>query len=306
VVRSTASWVDSFPHVARLTGLGAGDRVWVPGPSASTMNLFAAVLAQWSGAATVEEPAAATHAHLTPLHLVRALDAGVPLAGVHVTVAGDRLDEGLHDRATAAGARVSHYYGAAELSFVAWGPHAGALRPFPGVEVEPRPSAEGYDELWVRSAYLCSHYLGTGGPMRRDDRGFATVGDRGAVADDGVVRVGGRGGLAVTTGGATVHVDDVEQVLGQAVRSQVAVVAVPHGTFGEVVAAVLTDSDDHGPARAAARRDLEPAQRPRLWFEVEALPTTAAGKLDRVALVAAVAAGAARRLSGSRPAGVAR
>ena len=51
-----------------------------------------------------------------------------------VTVAGDRLTARLRDRARAAGAEVSHYYGAAELSFVAWGQHAGDLRPFPDVE----------------------------------------------------------------------------------------------------------------------------------------------------------------------------
>ena len=36
VVRTTASWVDSFPHVSRLTGIDRHSRVWVPGPLAAT------------------------------------------------------------------------------------------------------------------------------------------------------------------------------------------------------------------------------------------------------------------------------
>ena len=47
--------------------------------------------------------------------------AGGLLAGTVVVVAGDRLDPALHDEAVRAGLRVHHYYGSAELSFVAWG-----------------------------------------------------------------------------------------------------------------------------------------------------------------------------------------
>ena len=46
----------------RLTGLTAASRVWVPGPLAATMNLFAAVHATVAGAALVDDPADATHA----------------------------------------------------------------------------------------------------------------------------------------------------------------------------------------------------------------------------------------------------
>ncbi|MCW2809911.1 MAG: hypothetical protein JWP61_369, partial [Friedmanniella sp.] len=53
VVRSTASWVDSFAGVAALSGLTPASRVWVPGPLNATMNLFAAVHARHLGAARV-------------------------------------------------------------------------------------------------------------------------------------------------------------------------------------------------------------------------------------------------------------
>lgn len=253
-------------------------RVWLPGPASSTMNLFPAVHAQFTGAQIVSSPSDATHAHLTPTALGRALDEGVPLADVHVVVAGDRLPVSLHDRAVGAGIRVSHYYGSAELSFVAWGSHEADLRPFAEVEIR---ALDGM--LWVRSPYLCEGYDGPGGSFERNDEGFATVGDRGMLVD-GFVRVSGRGTDSVNTGGATVHTADVEHALRLVITGDVVVVGVPHPELGEVVAAVLTDPSSLPAARAESRRGLVASQRPRHWFHVADLPQTAANKLDRVAL----------------------
>ena len=74
VLRSTASWFDSFPLVAELTGLDASGRLWLPGQFSSTLPLFAAVLARHVGAERVERPEDATHTHLTPGQLERVLD----------------------------------------------------------------------------------------------------------------------------------------------------------------------------------------------------------------------------------------
>ena len=289
VVRTTESWVSSFAPVASLTGLRPGSRVWVPGPLSATMNLFAAVHAAAVGAALVDRPEDATHAHLTPAALARHLSPA--LSGVDVVVAGDRLSPALHERAVTAGARVHHYYGAAELSFVAWGGHAEDLRPFPGVEVAIRDGV-----VWARSPYLCTGYDGPPGPLRRDAEGFATVGDRAAL-EDGRLVVHGRDD-AVTTGGATVATADVELVLRAAATGEVVVVGLPHPELGAVLAAVLTAPRDHPSVRAAAARSLQGADRPRLWFQVTDLPLTAAGKVDRAALVSLLsgADGRAHRL----------
>ena len=292
VVRTTDSWVSSFGHVAELTGLDTRSRLWVPGPLTSTMNLFAAVHAAFVGATTTASPAGMTHAQLTPAALGRCLDHGTELGGVHVVVAGDRLEPALSDRAKRAGAQVSHYYGAAELSFVAWGSHADNLQPFPEVEISAREEV-----LCVRSPYLCRGYDGASGPFRTGPDGFATVGDRGAVTD-GIVRVWGRGDEAVTTGGTTVLVADVERVLRPTVAGEVVVVGVPHPDLGQVVAAVLTDAGSFTAARSAARSRLPDTHRPRRWFEVADLPLTPAGKVDRAALTALLVSPdrAARRL----------
>ena len=285
VVRTTRSWVDSFPYVSRLTGIDRHARVWLPGPLSATMNLFAAVHARYVGATVVDGPDGATHAHLTPALLHAALQQGTDLAGVHVVVAGDRLPRDLADRAGAAGAQVSHYYGAAELSFVAWGTHEEDLRPFPGVEVEVRS-----DVVWVRSPHLSQGYDGADGPFTVAADGFATVWDRGSL-DGGVLTVAGRGADVVLTGGATVLVADVELWLRRAGVPDVVVVGVPHRRLGSVVAAVVADVTVADHARAAARAALSSVQRPRLWFHLARFPVTASGKVDRAAVAALAGAG---------------
>jgi long-chain acyl-CoA synthetase len=292
VLRTTASWRVSFPHVAALAGLDATSRVWVPGPLSATMNLFAAVHARHLGATLTTGPAGATHAHLTPTALWGLLDDGADLHGLTVVVAGDRLDRRLHARASAAGARVAHYYGAAELSFVAWGAHAEDLAPFPGVEVDVRDG-----EIWVRSPYLCHGYDGRGGGFRTDAAGFATVGDRGSLRGGRLV-VTGRPG-SVTTAGGTVHLADVEDLLRDTAAGEVVVVGLPDERLGTVLAVALTDAADHEPLRARVRAELEGATRPRLWFHLPAPPRTQAGKTDRAAVAALLsgAGGAVRRLA---------
>jgi long-chain acyl-CoA synthetase len=286
VVRTTASWVDSFGHVSELAGIGPSSRVWVPGPLSATMNLFAAVHARYEEVPLVARPEQATHLHVTPAQLVAVLGQGTDLRDRTVVVAGDRLPPALAARARAAGARVAHYYGAAELSFVAWGSDEEDLRPFPEVAVDIRDG-----RIWARSPFLSRGYAdGAEGPFTEAADGFATVGDRGRLAG-GVLTVTGRGAEAVITAGATVLVDDVEEVLRRATGTEVVVIGVPHPRFGAVVAAVLADGAALPAARQATRSELSAAQRPRLWFTLPRLPLTVAGKTDRAAVAALAASG---------------
>lgn len=287
IVRTTASWTDSFPGVSELLELDRSARVWVPGPVAATMNLFAAVHARWAGATVADGLADATHAHLTPAALRRLLADGADLAGRHLVVAGDRIDPATARHVTAAGARLSHYYGATELSLIAWGEHADALRPFPGVEVESRAG-----ELWVRSPFVSEGYLEPEHALRTEG-GWTTVGDRGEIVD-GLVRVHGREG-GITTAGATVRVADVEHTLRPLAAGELVVVGLPHPDLGEVVAAVVTDAGDVHRLPALARERLTPAERPRRWLHLDHLPTTGNDKVDRRAVRAALES--ARRAS---------
>ena len=271
--------MSSFDTVTSLLEMTPSSRVWVPGPLSSTMNLFAAVHASDLRATVVPDLGTATHAHLTPSALARiCAERPRELAGVQVLVAGDRLGAALAEKAISCGARVSHYYGAAELSFVAWGSHEENLRPFAEVEVTVREGA-----IWVRSAYLCEGYQGQPGPFLVDQDGWATVGDRGELSGEHL-RVYGRGTDTVTTGGATVLVADVEGVLRPAARGGVYVLGLPHPDLGKVLAAVLTEAADLEPVRARSRGALSASHRPRRWFHVAEVPLTTAGKVDGAAL----------------------
>lgn len=269
VVRSTASWWSSFDGYTELSGVSRGSRVWVPGPLTATMNLFAAVHARVAGAVVVDRPEEATHACVTPAVLARR---GEELPrGCRVVVAGDALSPARH--AAFGHLEVVHYYGAAELSFVACGPHAGELRAFPGVQIRV---ADG--EIRVRSPYVARPGSGA---LRLVD-GWSTVGDLGRLEGDRLVVLGRPD--SVVTAGATVVLADVEAALAPAAAAPYALVGVPHHDLGAVLAAVVTDAGDRDRLAGHARAHLPPAQRPRLWQVAAELPLTDAGKVDRAAL----------------------
>lgn len=275
--RTTASWFDSFEEVSRLSGTTARSRVWIPGSHAATMNLFAAVHAAWAGATVVDRVADATHAHLTATVLGRLVhDRPDVLRGLTVVAAGERLSAALARRCEALGAAVHHYYGAAELSFVAWGRDEESLRAFPGVAV--RVGAD--DALEVRSPFVS-----VSAPAGPD--GWYGVGDQGAVQADGTITVWGRPG-ALSVGGAVVHVARIEAELRPLAPNGLVVLGRPHPDLGQVPTAVLTRADEQAvPAlRAAARTHLVPAARPRRWHVVDEWPLTEHGKIDRAALTA--------------------
>lgn len=302
VVRSLASWEDSFDHVSRLTGIGAEDRVLVPAPPSGSMFAFAhahaahvgaeaVALDRWSVAAATSAMEACTVAHLTPAMLATLLERDLGVLRT-VVCAGATLPDLVRRRAHDRGLTVVDYYGAAELSFVAM--RVGMrLEPFPEVELDLRDGV-----VWARSPWLAEGYAsGQTGPMQRDDDGFATVGDRGAWDAPAGLVVLGRGDDVVTTGGVSVLCADVESaVLSLPQVRAVAVVGTPHHALGEVVEAVVvgTADLDLGALRDQASALVERSHLPRRWHHWHALPLTAAGKLDRAEV-------RARLLAAARP-----
>lgn len=311
VVRTRASWVDSFDDVTRLTGARPTDTVLVPGPLASSLYCFAAVhtLALGACAYLARTPAAMTAAlarcdvvHLVPSvleEILDALDAGAPSRLRQVVVGGASLPPGVRGRAARHGLDLLAYYGAVELSFVAHDPDGTGLRAFPGVELDVRPlPGASVGEVWVRSPWVARGYLAHAtGPLRRED-GWSTVGDLAdplaePLPDDRLV-LRGRGDGAILTGGATVVPEDVEVVL-RAVPGvrDVVVLGTPHRRLGAVVTAVV-ECDARPGLRAhlerVARSALAPSQRPRRWYGTPALPRTPSGKPARGALSEALGA----------------
>lgn len=287
IVRTTDSWVDSFSAVARRCGLEAQDRIWIPGPMASTMNLFAACLAEHIGGSwTSSELGSATVAQLTPAGLIQLLERerSQRLRLRTVIVAGDALPSVLAERAQRQGLLVSHYYGAAELSMVAMGTSTDDLRSFDHVEISLRSG-----QIWVRSPWLCigSQDDGVFHELDRGADGFATVGDRGRL-EGARLLIDGRAG-AVTTAGQTVPIAPVLGVLRRMAHGEVYLMGCPDARVGQVLTAVVTERSDLDLLRAWARRELSGAQRPRRWEWVARPPLTAAGKVDLRALTAALA-----------------
>lgn len=286
IARTAASWHDSFAPFAAATGLGRDDSVALTGPLHVSMHLFAALHTLWLGAELSDDPSTASAVHCTPAVLRRLLSA--ERLPERIIVAGAALPEAGRAAAEQRGSTVTEYYGAAELSFVAVSDRAGALRAFPGVEIELR-GGKSDGAVWVRSPYLALGYVDStnGGALLRDDSGFASVGDL-IELDDGVVRVRGRADAAVTTAGSTVLSEDIERALeGIPGVGTVAVLAEPHAILGESVLAVLerTAKLDGAEARAAvltaARPLFTPIERPRRWLLVDTIPRTASGKLAK-------------------------
>jgi acyl-CoA synthetase (AMP-forming)/AMP-acid ligase II len=250
------------------------------------MNLYAAALVTHLGAAVVGQVGTASHAFLTPAGLIDLLGLSAP-ADLRIVVAGDRLSPKVADRAEERGWRVSHYYGAAQLSFVAWGRDAADLRPFPRVRAKARGS-----ELWISSPWLCEgEVLFPGMPPSMavehdiEGRRWVCVGDQGELTTDGRIIVTGRRN-AIVVGGTTVLIGDIEAALHDAASGDVYVVALAHDRLGSVMAGVCTDADDLVTLRHHARTVLDRAHRPVRWVHVPILPVTAAGKVDRNALAA--------------------
>jgi acyl-CoA synthetase (AMP-forming)/AMP-acid ligase II len=299
ITRTVESWRVSFESFSKVTGITADDTVWLPGPLWSSLFLFGACHAGAVGAKVAlrdDDSSCATVLHCVPSQLPgllhRAVAGGLPQLRLAV-VAGDHLAASVRQQCQAAGVRVLEYYGAAQLSLVAWRDAGGPFRAFDCVETELRDGL-----LWVRSPYLATGYLSarsdsladapsydtaSDGPLRADPDGWVTVSDL-ARAVPGGLEILGRGNSAVTTGGHTVVVEEVERLLREVPGvDEVAVLGMAHPRLGQVLAAVVV-----GPAQDASLREavaVMPApSRPRRWLHADALPRTSGGKVRREAL----------------------
>lgn len=282
VIRTLRSWTASFASYSSLTGLTAADRLLLTGPLSSSMQLFTALHALWSGATITDDPASATSAACVPALLPKLIDPEGPTRLRTVVVAGARVPPSLVQQAISTDIAVIEYYGAAELSLVAARRLPAPLRPFPGVEIQLRDG-----HLWSRSEYHALGYLGGDTALRTDPAGFVTVGDLAMQRADGSLLILGRGNAAVTVGGRTVIVEDVEAALaGIPGILEVAVIGLPHPRLGEELVAVVTlgEATDLVSVRAQARGLLHGESLPRRWRQAPFIPRTRTGKIDRVAL----------------------
>ena len=153
------------------------------------------------------------------------------------------------------------------------------------------PGTEG--EVVARTAYTMTGYHRLPEATDRALRdGWLFTGDIGYLDEESYLYLLDRKNDMIISGGMNVYCTEVEAAVREVSGvGQVAVVGVPHPDWGEaVVAFVVPDGDapfDDESVRAHCRAKLSAYKRPKAVRQVEALPLTAYGKVDKKALRAA-------------------
>lgn len=121
-----------------------------------------------------------------------------------------------------------------------------------------------------------------------DTEGFFHTGDLGRIGGDGLITVTGRKKDLIIRGGENLSAKEIEDALGQhPAISDIAVVAAPHDRLGEGVAAFIVTNDGETPPDVAglgaflSKAGLAPQKWPEFIFNVESLPRTASGKVQK-------------------------
>jgi len=301
--RSHASWTASFTVNAGLFDIGPGRRVAVPGRLSQSLALYAALEAVHLGAelhllddlrpdrqALILAERRVEVLYATPAQMRPVVEAGWSLPDLRVVViGGSKLDAGLRTglNATAPGAAIREFYGAAEASFITISdsstPVDSVGGAYPGVEI--RVEGEGIGEIWVRSPYLFEGYGGGDPGSARWREGWLSVGEMGVVRD-GYLYLAGRAGRMVTVADQNVFPEEIEGFLAglEGVR-RVAVLPRRDGRRGHhLVAVVQGDPGQEAAILATARRRLGTLKAPKALIWREVWPVLASGKTDLAAL----------------------
>jgi long-chain acyl-CoA synthetase len=307
--RAHPSWIKSFVVNGRVLGLSSFDCVAVFGTLAHSLVLYGTLEAAHHGARILglhglrpdRQLAAlareqATILYITPTQL--GLLSGGPARAVgslrHILVGGGRLGEPVATAAaqTFPNARLIHFYGAAETSFVAWSdettPPGSVGAAYPGVTISIRDDqgarTTGIGEIWVKSPYLFDGYASGQSTDTRWDDGHLSIGELGRLDDQGNLFVAGRKSRMVTISDSNVFPEEIERFLAATLGTDtVAVIPLPDAKRGHRLVAVVA-----GPCAGITEQDLlvlcrqtlGPLRAPRRVHFVPALPMLPVGKPD--------------------------
>ena len=149
-------------------------------------------------------------------------------------------------------------------------------------------------EIFLRSAaYGGSTYLGAAPQMARTEDGFSSVGDLGYVDADGFLYLVDRRMDMIISGGANVYPAEVETALMDHPKvADVVVIGLKDDEWGRRVHAIIQPADPADPPssdeiRAYAKARLHPFKVPKSVEIVDAIPRSAATKVNRGALIEA-------------------
>jgi len=321
--RHHQSWTESLRVCLNTFGADAATCVLAPGRFSHSLFLFGMMLGLWSGAGVVlQERFSASRMIDTlqqgrtpclvavPSQLLLMLELAkrrhmAPLVHVRlILISGARW---MRHRTAALqalcpNARIVEFYGASETSFMAWmdadahAPEHAVGRPFSNVHIDIRDVHQGVGQIFVRSPMLFMDYVGATpdhtAAVRDGD--WLSVRDMGYIDAQGYLCLVGRENRMVVTQGKNLFPEEVESVLAaDAQIAHASVHGVPDPIRGQLVVAVLQLQDattalSAQTLAALCRAKLEAYKVPKRFLVCEAMPQTASGKTDHVAVAHAL------------------
>ncbi|MFV2052163.1 class I adenylate-forming enzyme family protein [Aliiroseovarius sp. YM-037] len=319
--RTQSSWIETFEANGQMWGLGPDDTTALLGALSHSLTLYAALEALWLGAdlhllsalrpdrqlARLSD-AEVTAFYATPSQLALfttvKIHPGEPrLQSVRlIFVGGARLEPSLRAEVQALFpmAEIVEFYGASETSFVTVADKATSTgsvgQPYPGVDLDvrdvdgnPVPPGEN-GELWVRSPYLFSDYIGSDAADTRWQDGFLSVGEIGSIDGNGNLFLAGRKTRMVTVADQNVFPEQIESHLMNIQGiTRAAVLPLPDKLRGNALTAFV-HLEDGAPTPAEiiskVRADLGPLATPRSIRVLDDWPCLPSGKTDLQALTA--------------------
>lgn len=218
-----------------------------------------------------------THISLVPAMLARLLDLGCPPPpSLRVAlVGGAALSPALRERAQAAGWPLWPSYGMTETAAMI----AGATPDTPWQAGDVGQLLPGHSARIDDDGRICLWGPQTGGSD------WLLTGDLGCLSADGHLRIIGRADDMLICGGKNIHPASIEACLAHLPGlHELAVTGQADPVWGDRIVAVIVGTVDDETLIAHARTHLPAAAIPRRILHVGALPRTAAGKPDRLAI----------------------
>jgi bile acid-coenzyme A ligase len=165
------------------------------------------------------------------------------------------------------------------------------------LDADKRPLGPGEDgDVYLRAPMSAgSRYLGGAAPLPSTEDGFRSAGDIGHLDEDGFLYIVDRRVDMIVTGGANVFPAEVESALaGHPGIADVVVIGLADRQWGRRVHAVVqrAETPDVAPLTEQqvieyAKSRLAPYKAPKTVEFVDAIPRTAATKVNRSAMIAA-------------------
>lgn len=146
-------------------------------------------------------------------------------------------------------------------------------------------------ELYLRGSHMFSNYWNNVEETEKAFcEGWLKTGDLAKFDEDGDHYIVGRKKEMIITGGENVYPQEVEQCLITAsFVDEVAVIGVPHHTWGEcIVACIVSKQDSQMPEqtlRTLCKKRLANYKVPKHFYFLSELPKTAVGKIDKKQLL---------------------